>query len=172
MTDLESDTGLAEIISNQDPKLPEEKLVKLANELAKAQLEPADVFQAFGITAAQFEQYVKTNPYFSRTYEAAVLDWHGVTSTAKRIKIKSATSLEQSLTTLHNRLNDPASALPAVVDTAKLLATLAGVGETKQPQGSGERFSISINIGIKKIEQEVPATIDVTPVPALEKPHD
>jgi len=38
MTDLESDTGLAEIISNQDPKLPEEKLVKLANELAKAQL--------------------------------------------------------------------------------------------------------------------------------------
>ena len=173
MADLESETGLAEIISNQDPKLPEETLVKLANELAKAQREPEDVLGSFSLSVAQFTTYVEHNLFFKQVYEAAVQDWNSATSTAKRIKIKSAASLEHSLTTLHQRLNDPQSALPAVVDTAKLLATLAGVGETKQAQtGSGERFTISINIGAKKVEQTVEPSIDVTPVPALEKPND
>jgi hypothetical protein len=82
-------------------------------------------------------------------------------------------SLERGLRTLHDRMNNAAETLPAVVETAKLLAKLAGAGEEKIAQsGSGERFTISINIGSKKIEQEVAPTIDLIPTPALEKPND
>jgi hypothetical protein len=168
----EDDTGLA-TLSVTRPTLADDTVIKLANELAKAQREPEDVLESFSISVAQFTTYVEHNPFFKQVYAAAVQDWNSATSAAKRIKIKSAASLESSLTTLHQRLNDPQSALPAVVDTAKLLATLAGVGDTKQaPAGSGERFSININIGSKKIESAVEPTIDITPQPALEKPGE
>ena len=86
--------------------------------------------------------------------------------------MRSAAALEQSLPALHSRMVDTNETLPAVVETAKLFAKLAGVGEEKQAQVSGERFTISINIGTKKIEQEVSPTIDVAPTPALEKSND
>jgi hypothetical protein len=168
----EDDTGLA-TLAIAKPNLTEDTMVKLANELAKAQREPEDVLESFSLSVSQFTTHIENNPFFQQVYAAAVQDWNSATSAAKRIKIKSAASLESSLTTLHQRLNDPQSALPAVVDTAKLLATLAGVGDTKQaPAGSGERFSININIGSKKIESAVEPTIDLTPQPALEKPND
>jgi len=169
--DETDDTGLA-TLAVVKPTLTEEKLVKLANELAKAQLEPADLYQAFDITAAQFEQYIKPNPYFKQAYAAAILEWQSATSAVKRIKIKSATSLEQSLPMLHNRLNSATETLPAVVETAKLLAKLAGAGEEKPQTGSSERFSITINVGSKKIDRTIEPSIDITPQRELEKPHE
>ena len=170
MDDLSSDTGLAGAIVNQDPKLTADQLAKLAIELASGTFKLGDVLQTFNITVAQFERHIETNPYFKQAYDAAVLEWNSAKSAVKRIKIKSATSLEQSLPTLHRRLNDNAETLPAVVETAKLLAKLAGAGEEAQKQASsGERFTISINIGSKKVEQTVEPVLDLTPVPALEK---
>jgi len=172
MDDLSSETGLSEVSVNRDPKLAEDTLVKLANELAKAQRSPEDVFRSFDISLQQFTRHIEPNTFFKIAYDAAVRDWHSATSAAKRIKIKSATSLEDSLPMLHNRLNDNKETLPAVVETAKLLAKLAGVGEEKQQINSGERFSITINIGSKKIEQIAEPMIDITPQPVLEKPHE
>ena len=172
MSEMSSETILSTLVVNPDPELTEYQLVKLATELAKAQMRPAAIFEAFGITPVQFTKYIETNAYFQKAHAAATLDWNSATSAAKRIKIKSATSLEQSLPTLHERLNNRTEALPAVVETAKLLAKLAGVGEEKQQGGSNERFSININIGAKKIEQAIEPTIDITPQPALEKPSE
>ena len=156
-----------------DPKLDDTQLTKLANELASGTFPPHIVLKTFNLTLNQFEKYVAANPYFKRTYDTAVLDWNSANSAVKRIKIKSAMSLERGLRTLHDRMNNAAETLPAVVETAKLLAKLAGAGEEKIAQGSsGERFTISINIGSKKIEQEVAPTIDLTPTPVLEKPND
>lgn len=167
MTDLPSS-----VIVNQDPQLSEEQLVKLAIELAKAQRRPDAIFETFNITQEQFDKYIGPNLFFIKVYDAAVLDWNSATSAAKRIKIKSATALEQALPALHTRMIDRAEALPAAVETAKLFAKLAGVGEEKQPGVTSERFSITINVGSKKIEQAIEPSIDVTPVPTLEKPSD
>ena len=170
MNDLDSETGLAEAVIIQDPKLNPDQLAKLAIELASGTFKLGDVLQTFKISLTQFERHVETNPHFKQAYDAAVIEWTSANSTVKRIKIKSATSLEQSLPTLHQRLNSTTEALPAVVETAKLLAKLAGAGEEAQRQtSSGERFTISINIGSKRVEQTVEPVLDLTPVPALEK---
>ncbi len=161
-----------EIALSEDPKLDSNQLAKLAEELANRTFNHIKVLRSYNLTIEQFEKYIASNPYFVQAYDAAKIEWNAATSTAKRIKIRSAAALEQSLPALHSRMVDAKEALPAAVETAKLFAKLAGVGEEKQAQVSGERFTISINIGTKKIEQEVSPTIDVTPTPALEKPND
>ena len=161
-----------EIALSEDPKLDSNQLAKLAEELANRTFNHIKVLRSYNLTIEQFEKYIASNPYFVQAYDAALIEWHAANSTAKRIKVRSAAALEQSLPALHSRMVDTNETLPAVVETAKLFAKLAGVGEEKQAQVSGERFTISINIGTKKIEQEVNPTIDVTPTPALEKPND
>ena len=173
MNDLPSITGLSGTLVNQDPKLNDEQLTKLANELASGTFAPHVVLKTFNLTIDQFEKYVAPNAFFKRAHDAAVLDWNSANSAVKRIKIKSAMSLERGLETLHDRMTNRQENLPAVVETAKLLAKLAGAGEEKAIEGSNrERFTISINIGAKQIEHTVEPVIDVTPAPALEKPND
>ena len=172
MSDLSSDPVPSEVNPNPDPKLDSNQLAKLAEELANRTFNHIKVLRAYNLTMAQFEQYIAPNPFFKQAYDAAVIEWNAATSTAKRIKVRSAAALEQSLPALHSRMVDTRETLPAAVETAKLFAKLAGVGEEKQSQAVGERFTISINIGTKKIEQEVQPTIDVTPQKVLEKPID
>ena len=91
---------------NHDPKLDDTQLTKLANELASGTFPPHIVLKTFNLTLSQFEKYVVANPYFKRTYDTAVLDWNSANSAVKRIKIKSAMSLERGLRTLHDRMNE------------------------------------------------------------------
>lgn len=159
-------------VVQNDPQLNSDQLAKLAGELANGTFNHIKVIRSYGLTFEQFEQYIVPNPFFKQAYDAAVIEWNAANSTAKRIKLRSAAALEQSLPVLHSRMVNTSETLPAAVETAKLFAKLAGVGEEKQGQISGEKFTISINIGTKKIEQEVHPTIDVNAVPALEKPSE
>ena len=172
MTDLSSRTVQSVVNSNPDPKLGDQRLVQLASELAKGTFNHTAVLRSFDLTLAQFERYIAPNTFFKQAYDAAVIEWNSSTSTVKRIKTRSAAILEDSLPALSARLVDQREALPAVVETAKLFAKLAGAGEEKQAAGSTDRFTISINIGSKKIEQVVEPTIDITPQRALESPND
>lgn len=161
------------VLSSSDPNLDSHKMAKLAGELASATFSPDKVLQKFNLTMEQFRQYVEPNPFFKQAYDAAVIEWHAATSTLKRLKIRSAVGLEQVLPTLLARIDDRAEALPGAVQAATLVAKMAGAGEERQAQGSSERFTISINIGSKKIEQVVEPTIDLTPTPKeLEKPNE
>lgn len=160
-------------LSSSDPNLDSHKMAKLAGELASATFTPAKVFEKFGLTSEQFKQYVESNPFFKQAYDAAVIEWHSATSTLKRLKIRSAVGLEETLPTLLARMADRTEALPGVVQATTIVAKMAGAGEERQAQGSSERFTISINIGSKKIEQVVEPTIDLTPTPKeLEKPNE
>jgi len=148
-----------------DPHLDSQKLATLAGELAKGTFNPVEVLKSFGLTVGQLERYIAPNPFFKQAYDAALVEWNSSTSTVKRIKTRSAAILEDSLP-------DHRESLPAVVETAKLFAKLAGAGEEKSVAGPSDRFTISINIGSKKIEQVVEPTIDITPQRALESPND
>ena len=171
MDETQSHTGQIEPVVNPDFSV--DKLAKLAHELANETLNPTSVCAAYGITVAQYKQHIEPNPYFKRVYEAALIEWASTTSTVKRIKIRSAAMLEAALLSLSERMVDKNEALPAAIQAATMFAKLAGAGEEKPQVGSGERFTISINIGSKKIEQVIEPTIDVTPAPKeLEKPHD
>jgi hypothetical protein len=155
-----------------DPHLDSQKLATLAGELAKGTFNPVEVLKSFGLTVGQLERYIAPNPFFKQAYDAALVEWNSSTSTVKRIKTRSAAILEDSLPALSARLTDHRENLPAVVETAKLFAKLAGAGEEKSVAGPSDRFTISINIGSKKIEQVVEPTIDITPQRALESPND
>jgi hypothetical protein len=155
-----------------DPHLDSQKLATLAGELAKGTFNPVEVLKSFGLTVGQLERYIAPNPFFKQAYDAALVEWNSSTSTVKRIKTRSAAILEDSLPALSARLTDHRESLPAVVETAKLFAKLAGAGEEKSVAGPSDRFTISINIGSKKIEQVVEPTIDITPQRALESPND
>lgn len=155
-----------------DPHLDSQKLATLAGELAKGTFNPVEVLKSFGLTVGQLERYIAPNPFFKQAYGAALVEWNSSTSTVKRIKTRSAAILEDSLPALSARLTDHRESLPAVVETAKLFAKLAGAGEEKSVAGPSDRFTISINIGSKKIEQVVEPTIDITPQRALESPND
>lgn len=123
------------------------KLAKLAHELVWNIAERPIILERFGLTDAQFAAHVEPNPFFKQAYESAVIEWESAKSTGQRIQLKSAIQLEESLPTLHQRMNDAKEALPAVVETAKLLAKISGVdGASKQQTGSGEKFVININL--------------------------
>ena len=166
-----SDLSSQPVQNTPDPKLDSQKLTRLALELAKATFNPSEVLRAFNLTVAQFERYIAPNPFFKQAYDAAIIEWNSSTSTVKRIKTRSAAILEDSLPALSARLVDTGESLPAVVETAKLFAKLAGAGEENKTVGSSDRFSISINIGPKTIERVIEPTIDITPQKALEKPN-
>ena len=80
MDDLHSDTGLAELVSNKDPKLTADQLAKLAIELASGTFKLGDVLATFNVTLAQFERHIEPNPHFKQAYDAAVLEWNSANS--------------------------------------------------------------------------------------------
>ena len=151
-----------------------QKLAKLARELVMNMREKAVVLTEYALTEDQFQSYIVPNPFFKRVLENYTIEWNSAGSTHQRLRVQAATALEESLIGIAVRMNSKDETLPAVVETAKLFAKIAEVGETAKPAGHNEKFSITINLGEDtKLQFEK----DVTPVtplieqePANEKP--
>ena len=123
------------------------QIAMLAREMAVAIKDPHLILEAMGVTQAQFDTYVRPNAFYKRAFEAFVLEWESALSTNKRIALQSAAAIEDILPKLSARMSNGQEGLPAVTETAKLLARLAGIGEEKRNVAEGERFSIVINLG-------------------------
>ena len=154
--------------------LDEYSLVKLARSIAQNIYPLPKILEDAKISDEDFQQYVKTNPFFQQAFRAYLMEWESAGSSDKRIQIKAASALEDSLPHLNARMNDKAEALPAVIDTARLFAKIAGVEGTGQKQTVGEKVTITIDLGEGrnlKFEKEATPTedkvIDVTPNPTL-----
>ena len=144
------------------PDIDEATLVVLARDMAWNVRDPLIILDAIGINWEQFHVHVKTNPFYKRAYETFLLEWESASTTNKRIAIKSAAALEDSLPHLGAKLVDAKESLPAKTEAAKLFARLAGAGEEKKDYSSGEKFVITINLGNDKIrlEDTIRAEID------------
>jgi hypothetical protein len=75
--------------------------------------------------------------------------WQGALNTHERTKLKAAALIEEWLGEANARIHDQDETLSSKVELGKLLTRIAGMGITNMHEagGSGEKFSITINLG-------------------------
>ncbi len=120
------------------------------------------------LTKKQYE-LIQSNKFFQNAFNDAVKEWNSPLSTEKRIAMEAAAALEDALPKVAARMHSTAEPLAAVVETAKLFAKMAGIGEEKTQGHSGEKFSIVINLGSdEKLRYDPPTDISVEVQPLIE----
>ena len=143
------------------------RLASLAREVAINIRGLPAILADYGVTPADYQQ-ILTWPFYKTALEAAILDWRSDLSIEKRMKLEAAAALENAMPALAARMQSEQETLTAAVETGKLFAKIAGIGEQSKSLNSGEKFSITINLGEdKKLTFEK----DITPKepnPALE----
>ena len=164
------DTGLTAPVTNQAPapfvpapipvpstQMPDgwsiHRVAALVRELAMNLYDVPVILKKHNLSEAQYTLLTE-NPLFQRTLEAATIEWNAPQSTNKRLALEAAIALEDALPTVASRLSKATEPLPGVVELAKLLAKVAGIGEGPQQQGGGERFKIIINLGADTLNIE------------------
>lgn len=131
--------------------LPE--LGKLAREMATDIRNKADILADYNLDDASYDTLCKWPPY-TKLLAAFVKEWNSVTSVQDRIKFQSAYALEDQLPALAARMGISTEPLSGAVETGKLLAKLAGVGEGALGGSKGEKFTINISLGGNKLTFE------------------
>ena len=148
------------------PELTPTELAKLAREIAMNIKEVPAILQHYKLSAEQYDHLKTHNEFFKQALHAVTIEWNSALTTPDRIKLNAAAILEDNLLRLGSRMGNQAEGLPGVVETAKLFAKIAGVGEREgADRAPGEKFSIIINLGaddkLTYKSPESPATISI-----------
>ena len=139
-------------------------ILKIAREIAM-DLHPLEtILKRYEIDANEWEK-ISNSTYFKTVLTNEVAAWNSAVNTHERVRIKSASLIEEWLPELFQRMHAPGEALSAKIEGGKLAARLAGLGLTgADVAGVGEKFSVTINLGADqslKIEKSVaPKVID------------
>lgn len=149
------------------PDLSPPQLGALAAEIARDLRDLEVVLADYKLTLEQYN-YLKYNPFFKKILEIAIIDWNSSNSVHKRLQIEAATYLEQGMPVIGSRMLNEREELKDVVETAKMFAKVAGIGEDSRQAAPGEKFSIHIDLGGDKslrIEKDVtpPSAGEVQP---------
>lgn len=130
------------------PELTGPLLARLARELAMDIRQQSLILKDYHLNKVQYEFLRDHNDFFKAALHASLIEWNSAMSTQERIKAQAAAALEDKLPDLAIRMGNKSEGLPGVVETAKLFAKIAGVGERDVgATPSGERFTITINLG-------------------------
>jgi hypothetical protein len=129
------------------PDLDEFALAKLAREMAMAVRSYKDIFADFEISEEDYYQ-IEKNEFYKRAKAQFAIEWNSALSATDRVKIISASYLEQMLPVLGAKATNPTENLGAATEIAKLFSRNAGIGEGKgDARSAAERFVITINLG-------------------------
>ena len=150
------------------PPLTPPQLGALAAEIARDLRDLEVVLADYKLTLEQYN-YLKYNPFFKKILEIAIIDWNSSNSVHKRLQIEAATYLEQGMPVMGARMLNEREELKDVVETAKMFAKVAGIGEDKSSVGTGEKFSIHIDLGGDKTLR---LTKDITPASGAKESAD
>lgn len=124
------------------------QMVALARDLAKNIHPLAVILSNHKLSNVQYEFLAEHNEFFKRTLEALSAEWQGIKSTAERLKHEALAALEEQLPSIAGRMGRQSEKLIDAVEAAKLFAKIADVdGSSGARVSSGERFSISIDLG-------------------------
>jgi hypothetical protein len=137
-------------------------LAKMAREIAQNIRETHDVLADYKLNSTQFDFLCEHHEFFKQALHHAIIEWNAAGNTQDRIKLQAAAGFEDKLPLLLTRMGNTSEGLPGVVEAAKLIAKVAGVGERDVGGGApGEKFTININLGAD--EKLVVGHKDVTP---------
>lgn len=143
-------------------------LLKLAREIAIDLHDIETILKRYQIDTETWES-IRQNTYFNELLKSEVEAWQSALNTTERSKLKSAAMIEEWLPEAYARLHSATENLSAKVELAKLIARIAGMGLTNVgvEGGSGERFSVTINLGgdtkLTYDKQLPPKVIEATP---------
>src|ERR1700676_413131 len=138
------------------------KVAALVQALAVQMYDVPTILKEYNLTYDQYK-VLETNEFFKKAMEVAVIDWHKSTSIQKRLALEAATTLEAVMPTVFARMQKADEPLPGIIEGAKLLAKIAGVGDEKIPSTPSERFTITIDLGgdVRTFDKsKVPLTIE------------
>jgi len=123
-------------------------VVRLAREIAMDIVPLADILKQYSISDETWSE-LQRNSRFKMLLALEVEAWSTALNTHERVKMKSASMLEEFLPELYARMHDREEAFPAVIEAAKTLAKMASIGNERGDAlaAIGERFSININLG-------------------------
>lgn len=121
-------------------------LVALARDIASDLVELPDILRSYGVTPDQFER-IRHLPRFIDLLEQHQLEWSKPTNTHERTKLKAAILIEDWLPEAHRQLHTKTEPLNARVALGQLIARLAGMGERENTAPSGEKITVTINLG-------------------------
>lgn len=160
-------------VTLKSPVFDDVILTKLARELAMDIANVDDILKRYSITPKEWDR-IQASPRFTQLLTSAIEEWQSALNTSERIKIKAATMLELWLEHAYELLHGT-DTIAGKTELAKFLGRLAGVGlgNANIEGASGERFSLTINLGADqqlKIEKQIPTrTIDHEPPPPTQE---
>ena len=118
----------------------------LAAELAAGIYEPSEVFDTFGLTTDEARAMLAT-PAFQAMVKQASAEWKALDNTEKRVRYKALVSVEELMPTLFGVVSDMKNPASSRTDAFKTFMKLAALDRAEVEGQSGQRFSISINLG-------------------------
>lgn len=138
-------------------KLPDDfdygRLASLARETAMDIKELETILRQFGLSSDQYA-VIQQMPLYQQILQAEQQQWQSTKNTPDRIKLEAAALFEEAMPKLYARIINPMENLNHAIEGAKLIAKVAGVGESQGPATAGEKFSITINLGDKPVTYE------------------
>jgi len=110
--------------------LDETGMAKLAREMVMNIRNYKTIFADFGISEEDYYEIAK-NDYFKRVKEHFAVEWNSTLSTADRIRLQNAAGFEAIMPSIGRRMLTGDEPLASVIEGAKLMAKVAGLGEPK-----------------------------------------
>jgi hypothetical protein len=133
--------------------LEDSHMIAVAREIAM-DIQPLEtILERHGVSAASWE-HIRRNPRFAGYLNEAVATWHSALNAPERIKVKSLAAIEDWLLEAYGMLHSGDFTLKDKTELAKLIARLAGVGEKASELQTGEKISITINMGDDTLRAE------------------
>lgn len=144
------------------PDLDEFALARLAREMAMAVRSYKDIFSDYEIDESDYYE-IEKNEFYKRAKAQFAIEWNSALSAADRVKVISASYLEQMLPVLGAKATHAGTTIGDATELAKLFSRNAGIGEGKgDGKSAAERFVITINIGEDSKTYDKPLVIDGT----------
>ena len=139
-------------------------LAALAREIAMDINDLDAILERFRLTAEQYAK-IKASRTFQRVLDGAVQAWTSAANAPERIRIEAASTFEQLMPKIADRLESPREALDDVVRGARMLADVAGL--IANPAGPGaERVTINIDLGADNKLTLTHAVAAIEPTPS------
>lgn len=146
-------------ITPKPPSFHDATLLKLAREIAM-DIRPIEaVLETHGVAQSRWDE-IQTLPVFQNYLRQCLEEWNSATNTQERVRLKALSMVEESLPEFYARMHDSGENLPAKTELLKTIAKFAGVGGAVETAGTGERLTVTINLGA---DQQLKIERDVTP---------
>lgn len=146
-------------ITKASPGSHDVTLLRLAREIAM-DIQPVEaILAALEISDDEWQE-IQQNPTFRGYLRTAIEEWQSAINTQERVRLKSLAFVEEALPEFYARAHDPSENLQHKIRVLEVVAKFAGVGGNVDTALSGEKFSVTINLGA---DHQVRIERDVTP---------